>query len=1204
MRKLLLFLIFFFVGGHIIFAQNKIENRVILIGDAGELNFKQETIIPRAADLIIKDKTTVFYLGDNIYPRGLGLPGSEEEEESKEILRSQYAPMRANGAPVYFIPGNHDWDRMGELGLEKIVAQSNFLASQQDSLLKMIPANGCPDPIEITISDQLVVIAYDSEWWLFPYEKENLNADCDCTTETEVLDRMEELLYKNRDKTILLASHHPFISYGVHGGHYSLKDHLFPLTVLDKNLYIPLPGLGSLYPLLRTTVFLNPEDMPHPEYKRLIKEVTDVFDGFPNVIYAAGHEHGLQFIKDDDKLNYQIVSGAGSKSSYVKNDSKALFTSKMQGFVTFDMMDDRSSKVTFYEYENNGIEEAFSYTIPYKKEEFIQADLIEEGLDVDSMIIRPNAEFDQVSNFHRKLFGENYRKEWAAETKVPVIRISEIEGGLTPLKRGGGMQTTSLRMEDKTGKQWVLRSVNKNSEALLPAALHDTFAEDFLDDAVSAQHPFSALMVPPIANAAGVPATNPVIGIVAPDKALGVHNLAFANKLVLLEEREPLGDSDNTIKMLEKVYNDNDDTFGGKTFLRARMLDLLIGDWDRHEDQFRWFDELEGKDKDYRVVPRDRDQVIRLMDGIFPRLTALSWVMPTNQGFSPEIRKVNYELFKSSFLNSHPKMQFNYDEWMSLSREFANRVTDSVLEESVRRLPQASYEIRHNELLSDLKQRRDAIPENMEEYYRFINSIVDIRLSNKNELVKIEDANNGLRVIVNKINKEGEVKKVLMDKVYTPEFTKEIRIYLANGEDSVVVNSKQTSMKIRIIGGSGHKDYVIENADKKIKLYDYGTHSTFSGQVDKFQKYISTDSSHTAFVPVNLYNVTMPLITAGYNADDGIMLGGGFKYTHQRGFRKTPFTHTQQLLASASLSTGSFKFDYKGRWREAFGKADFMIDASAYVPNNTQNYFGLGNSSVFDKENHDASYYRARFNLYGISPALGWIKKESSISIGTKFQYYSFNPADNTGRFINNSALINSYDSVTVDKDKVFVGLTVGYKRDNRNNVILPTGGGYFNLDLQAYKGLNEYSKSFAQLTAEFAFYKSYANNRLILANRTGAGATIGKTTFYQALYLGGQGNLKGFRNYRFAGEHLLYNNFEARIKLAEIGSYIIPGQLGLIGFYDVGKVWAKGYNSSTIHQGVGGGAYFSPAQMLVFQVVAGHSKEGWLPYFSLGFRF
>jgi len=362
----LLLALFFFTAGHVLFAQNVIKSRVILIGDAGEINFKQETIIPQAAELIIKDKTTVFYLGDNIYPRGLGLPGSREEEETKEILRSQFGPMRAKGAPVYFIPGNHDWDRMGKLGLQKVIAQGNFLASQQDSLLRLVPADGCPDPVEITISQQLVVIAYDSEWWLFPYETDNPNADCECTSEREVLDKMEALLHKNRDKTILLASHHPFRSFGVHGGYYSLKDHLFPLTVLKKNLYIPLPILGSLYPLLRTTVFLNPEDMPHPDYKHLIKEVTNVFEGFPNIVYAAGHEHGLQFIKDD-KLNYQIVSGAGAKSSYIKK-GEALFTSKMQGFTTFDMMDDRSSKVTFYTYKDNGREEVFSYTIPYRNE--------------------------------------------------------------------------------------------------------------------------------------------------------------------------------------------------------------------------------------------------------------------------------------------------------------------------------------------------------------------------------------------------------------------------------------------------------------------------------------------------------------------------------------------------------------------------------------------------------------------------------------------------------------------------------------------------------------------------------------------------------------------------------------------------------------------------------------------------------------------
>jgi hypothetical protein len=39
-------------------------------------------------------------------------------------------------------------------------------------------------------------------------------------------------------------------------------------------------------------------------------------------------------------------------------------------------------------------------------------------------------------------------------------------------------------------------------------------------------------------------------------------------------------------------------------------------------------------------------------------------------------------------------------------------------------------------------------------------------------------------------------------------------------------------------------------------------------------------------------------------------------------------------------------------------------------------------------------------------------------------------------------------------------------------------------------------------------------------------------------------------------------------------------------------------------HNGVGGGLYFAPAQMVVVNVVAGYSREGWLPYVTMGFRF
>ena len=340
-------------------AQDSIRHRMIFIGDAGEINHKQEEIIPYASEMVLKGKTTVMYLGDNVYPRGVGLEGSSDEVSTRDILRAQYIPMREKGAPVYFIPGNHDWDRMGKKGLAKIKAQWSFLESNQDSLLKLVPANGCPDPVEIPLTDDAVIIAYDSEWWLFPHDKKNEDGDCACDDEQEVIDRMKVLRDKNREKMVFLAGHHPMWTYGVHGGNYSWKDHIFPLTAVNKKLWVPLPVIGSLYPLLRSTLFLNPEDNKHPAYKKLIRAVNDVFSGFPNVIYVSGHDHGLQLI-DEEKL--QIVSGAGAKQSHAKKGEKSLYSQSEQGFVIVDLLTNGSNRITFFTFADKHLKPAFVFT--------------------------------------------------------------------------------------------------------------------------------------------------------------------------------------------------------------------------------------------------------------------------------------------------------------------------------------------------------------------------------------------------------------------------------------------------------------------------------------------------------------------------------------------------------------------------------------------------------------------------------------------------------------------------------------------------------------------------------------------------------------------------------------------------------------------------------------------------------------------------
>lgn len=220
-------------------------------------------------------------------------------------------------------------------------------------------------------------------------------------------------------------------------------------------------------------------------------------------------------------------------------------------------------------------------------------------------------------------------------------------------------------------------------------------------------------------------------------------------------------------------------------------------------------------------------------------------------------------------------------------------------------------------------------------------------------------------------------------------------------------------------------------------------------------------------------------------------------------------------------------------------------------------------------------------------------------------QLYRYDSDENEGRFISNAALIGSYDSSSIEKHKLHLGLVLNFENDTRNNALIPTWGSLVKFRIQGYQGMNTVARSFIQINPEISIYKALNTRRsIILAERLGGGITIGKTAFYQSQFIGGHENLLGYRQYRFAGQHALFNNLELRIKLADFASYILPGQFGLTGFFDIGRVWEPAEESRKWHNGYGGGIYYAPARMAILQLVAGYSKEGWLPYFTVGFRF
>jgi hypothetical protein len=812
----------------------------------------------------------------------------------------------------------------------------------------------------------------------------------------------------------------------------------------------------------------------------------------------------------------------------------------------------------------------------------------------DSIVVAIRPAYNNVSPRHKKLFGENYRKEWAAPTKLPVIRISKTKGGLRPVKIGGGNQSLSLRLIDTAGNEWVLRTVEKFAKGLAPKILHGSMYEEWVDDNFSAQHPFSALIVPVLAEAVEVPHSDPVIGYVADDKALGEFERDFAGMICLLERREPFGTSENTAEMLSNLSSNSNNTVDTRTFFRARLLDLLIADWGRHEDQWRWVPVSNGESKNYMVVPRDRDQALYVNEGTLPKKVSGTSLLSFLEGFSPEIENVNAFYINGRRLNQQFLNQYTYEDWMEATRQFVSALPDEILLKAVNKLPGSALHLRKDKIFQTLKSRRDNLTMAMDKYYRFLYSTVDIRTSDSAELIQfVETDKSNLSLQIKQLHSANNASSLLYQNVFEPAITKEIRLFTGKGDDVIQINAPSSTIKMRIVGGEGKKNYQVADSKSKVDVYENRDNDYFIDSNKRFNKHLSNDTLNVKKSFTDKYSDKSGFSPTGnLRAIDGLFLGVAYKHK-QAGFRKDPYASLQKFSVVKSLGTKAIIFQYKGEWKSVFKNTDLAVAAVADVKGNILNYFGRGNNTFFDQTGDFRKFYRVIYSYYQFDPSLNIkMKDHFNIMFGPSMQHFSFNAKDNSGRYINSSTISSSDPTLT--QDKTHAGLVLNLSWDTRNDSKLPAKGIHFNVLMQGYEGVNKYAGTYAQIFPQFSFYKSLdSKGRIVLANRSGAGFTFGETAFYQSAFLGSQDNLLGYRKFRFAGDYLAYNNFETRISLPNVFHRTLPGSLGVLGFYDAGRVWVKNEDSNTIHHGYGGGIFVAPFNRILVRAVAGFSAEG-----------
>jgi hypothetical protein len=440
----------------------------------------------------------------------------------------------------------------------------------------------------------------------------------------------------------------------------------------------------------------------------------------------------------------------------------------------------------------------------------------------DSITVAVEPEYNKAGRMHRFLFGNNYRTLWATPVTLKVFRLENEKGGLKILQKGGGLQTLSLRLQDPSGQQWVLRTIQKYPERGLPPRLRPTVVKDILQDQVSAAHPFSALTVPLMAEALGIPHSHPEIVYVADDPALGTYSKEFAGKVFLFEEREPLDaeKTENTEKVQEKLRDDNDNHLDQKMVLRARLLDMMLGDWDRHEDQWRW-EKISGeKGNLYLPVPRDRDQVYYKTSGVFPWIVSHQWLKSKFQGYSNKIRDINGWNFNARYFDRYFLNELSEDDWREQIALVQKTLTDSLITAAVDRMPAPIAKLCAQEIIGKIRSRRDNLLKQALEYYRFISLYVDIPATDKREHFTLTEQDDGdLEVTMEK--KKG---RIVYHRLFKPGTTREVRLYGFDGDDVFAVNGrKPSSIKVRMIGGAGVDSFYIDrdlHNRRRIYVYD------------------------------------------------------------------------------------------------------------------------------------------------------------------------------------------------------------------------------------------------------------------------------------------------------------------------------------------------------------------------------------------------
>ncbi len=808
-----------------------------------------------------------------------------------------------------------------------------------------------------------------------------------------------------------------------------------------------------------------------------------------------------------------------------------------------------------------------------------------------------------AGGFHRFLFGDGYRDLWTTAIEVPLLDLSSHAGGLTPTGTGSGMQSLGLRFVGANGRLYSFRPLRKTFDALVPEVFQEAvLLKEIAEDQLNSALPTAPAMVPVLLDAVDVLHVTPMICVIPDDPRLGEYRQQFHGALGAIEEWPnelsggELGFAGATSiidsEELEEILRaDPAQRIDATNLLAARLVDLLIGDWDRHAGQWRWANVGEGSPPAWRPIPEDRDQAFARYDGLLMSFARNNAPQLTNYG--PDFGPILGLTWNGQHIDRRHLAGLGRAVWDSVVVAVRDRITDEVIDAAVSRLPEAHRALEGERVTACLRSRRDRMPEIADEYYRHFSGEIDVHLTDGPEAIQATRLEDGsLELVVR--TEHGDQTLETYRRTLVPDDTGDVRLFLHGGDDAVKVSGAgPAEVTFRIISDEGADRVTDCSDDAGTKVYDSRREG---GAIVEGAK---LDSNPFTPPPPKLF--ALPPRDWGHNSfwtgvidlngDVGLVLGAGLRY-ESYGFRRQPFHWMVHPSLAISTKLGRFRFRFDSAHRGVNSRLvkrfDIMLSGMEAI-----NFFGFGNESA---KPDDSDLSDVQQMVATVDPAIdfdlgsGW-----DLGFGAQVRY--------TDTREDEATIIGISQPYGVGKfSQAGIRFTLG--KDDRDRPAWPTRGWFLETEA-AYvpTWLDVDQDEFGWAEGEIAGVVPLSRS-FMLAGRLGGRKVWGKYPYFEAATIGGSHSVRAFQKHRFAGDASILGTVETRIGLGRM-RLLVPEEIGVLFFADAGRVWLEGEDSSRWHGGGGGGIWVAPyLREFTMTLTAAYGNEGLRIYFGFGIGF